>query len=454
MDRSSRHCSVLSLCIAGLVAVVARGNSAPVPQAKGKHAIRIVGCSEHVQSLKRGVGANHLEAADFRVLAPGVSWYYNWHFEPGQAGVPPRDVPIAFLPMSWGDRPESLAGLERYLAAGHKPRQILAINEPNLRGQSFLPPRQAATLYGKIKTIADRYHIPVTGPQMAIGSAPADSIAAMDPIENKELRYTFMVPYLKAFLYYTDSARSEVSSLGIHPYENAGGLIALTELTHKTFRRPVWITEFNPSTEALSDAEMLAYVIQVTDYMERTPFVAGYAFFKERFEGHPKASLLAQETGKLTPWGAAYVSMPIHDADLYYRIPGRLQAENYVSMDKMDIQPTTDDSGLADMISSGRDAGTDYNLQVDKAGRYALDFRLAGLPGKISVFNGKLLLAEVNVRPVADKWETVTALVRLPAGPQTLRIRYESKGLHINWIEFTNSSLKKQRELEDRKSMR
>ena len=43
--------------------------------------IRIVPCEAKVQSKKRGICANHLEPADFPVLAKGVSWWYIWHFE-------------------------------------------------------------------------------------------------------------------------------------------------------------------------------------------------------------------------------------------------------------------------------------------------------------------------------------------------------------------------------------
>lgn len=397
--------------------------------------IRIVNCDQKVQSRKRGVSANHLGPADFAVLATGVSWWYNWHHT--TSDTKPKNVRMEFIPMAWGDRPEDLAGLEKYLAAGNRPRQILAINEPNLKDQAFISPERAANLYGRVNAIAQRYHIPVCAPQMSIGSAPDASIQAYDPLENKELTYTFMVPYLKAFFHFTAKARVSVPAVGIHPYTNTGGLKGLTELTYREFKRPVWVTEFNNSDESWDMEAIRTYMIQTVDFMERSPYVAGYAFFKERVKGRPKISLLADEPGKLTLLGEAYVSMPVHDADLYYRIPGRLQAENYVRMDKTEIESTTDADGFAQMTSLEPGALLAYNVQVDKAGTYTLQFRMTGEPGQVEVLKGDKVLASVPPSPNSNGWYTVTTNIPLSTGAQTLHIRLGSKGQVINWISFT-----------------
>ena len=308
-----------------------------------KQSIRIVRCDQQVQSKKRGICANRLYAADFPALVPGVSWWYNWHYT--TTDPKPKNVAMEFLPMAWGDRPEGLAGLEHYLAAGNRPHQILAINEPNLRGQAFISPEQTAVLYAKIKAIADKYHIPVSGPQMALGSASADSITAVDPLEKKEVTYTFMVPFEKAFLHYAE--KTAVRATSLHSYGNLGELRWGVDLLHKEFNRPVWVTEY---AHVPDEKQGLIYLMQATDFLERTPYVEGYAWFKERGDASFNTSLLKPEQGKLTTLGAAYVAMPVHDADLYYRIPGRLQAENYVRMNNMEIWPTTDGDGFAQMF--------------------------------------------------------------------------------------------------------
>ncbi|MBE7159383.1 MAG: hypothetical protein INR62_13290, partial [Rhodospirillales bacterium] len=72
--------------------------------------------------------------------------------------------------------------------------------------------------------------------------------------------------------------------------------------------------------------------MQATQLLERSPNVAGYAWFKERVDKNPAISLFTKTQGELTPIGQAYVHMPVHDANVYYRLPGRLQAESYVTM--------------------------------------------------------------------------------------------------------------------------
>jgi hypothetical protein len=415
-------------------------NAQTAPQSRSKTTIRIVDCDEKVQSRKRGVGASALTAADFKILSQGVSWYYNWHFEPGDAGTPPGGTPMQFIPMVWGDRAESLSGLQKYLAAGNKPRSVLGINEPNLSEQAFMSPEKAADLFGRIKAITDKYKIPLSGPQMSIGSPPEMSIKTFDPVENKELTYTFMVPYLKAFFHYAAKSKIDVASIGIHPYMNQWGLMGITDMAYKEFKRPIWVTEFNVSDESISMKETRVYLIQATDFMERYPYVEGYAFFKERVSGRPKISLLAEEPGKLTPLGEAYINMPVHDANLYYRIPGRLQAENYVALDKMQIWPTQDVDGFTHMASNEANASLDYNLHVSKAGKHNVRFRVTGQSGRIDILKGNRVLASVNANPDADKWETVQTVVDLPSGSQTIRIRCEASGQSINWIGFARTS--------------
>lgn len=403
-------------------------------QAAPPTGIRIVGCDQPVQSKKRGVCANRLEAADFAALEPGVSWWYNWHHT--TSDPKPKNARMEFLPMAWGHNPASLAGLEKYLAAGNRPRQVLAINEPNLRGQAFLTPQQAASLYARVKAVADKYRIPVAGPQMALGSSASDSITAFDPLENKETTYTFMVPFEKAFLHYAKGTPVRATSL--HSYGPFGEMRWAVETMYKEFRRPVWVTEYAHVPDA---AQGMTYLMQATDFLERTPYVEGYAWFKERGpEADYVASLLQKQPGKLTPMGIAYVSMPVHDGDLYYRIPGRLQAEKYVRLNKAEIWPTTDGGdGFAQMTSDEKGAILAYNVQADKAGTYTLRLRTSGEAGKIDVLRGKEVLGSVASGASdadARSWQTLTTNISLPAGPQTIHVRFATKGQTMNWMEF------------------
>lgn len=426
---STRVCSVLSLATLLLLGPVA------VPQATAQFvpsAIRIVSCDQPVKSLKRGVCLNHMAAQDFMALSPSVSWWYNWNFN--ETEPLPEKAHMEFLPMAWGDRAEDLAGLKAYLAK-HKPSHVLAINEPNLKGQAYITPEQTAQLYKKIKVIADSRHIPVVGPHMALGSAENASITAMDPLEHKQMTYTFMVPYLKAFLSFM--GETEAPAVAAHTYGSSGEAKWMVEMMHKEFNRPVWVTEFAQWNAPSPEAER-EYLIQTVDYFERTPYVQGYAWFKERVSGNPKLSLLDTEPGKLTPLGETYVHMPVHDPNVFYRLPGRLQAESYVTMENADIAATDDRDGFLEMRLQGPQSQLDYNVSVPQPGVFSVKVRFAGSPAKIEILSGNTVLASVQSQ--SEGWQTAETAITMPGGVQALRVR-ASAPVRINWMELQGNRL-------------
>jgi fibronectin type 3 domain-containing protein len=390
--------------------------------------IQIVNCDAPIQSRKRGLGVNSLSDLDFRALAPGVSWYYNWGATPL---VKPADVAMDFIPMAWNGQTSFQTQLASYLAAGNRPGRVFALNEPNLAGQAFMTPSNSANTFKQVKAICDPYNIPVIAPHMAIGSASNASITAYDPIQGSNVTYTFQEPFLNAFLYYCGS--TPPAGAATHSYGGYGEITWVLSTMHTDYpTQTVWLTEFN--TSATSDTTALANLIPSVDYCERTPWVEGYAWFMARLSGNPYNSLLTPTSGVLTPAGQAYLQMPVHSTNIFYRIPGRLQAERYVTMNLMNIAPTTDVNGFADMAASAVGGNVDYNLQVDTPGNYPLSFRAAGNTGLIKVYNGGTLLGAVNVTQAG--WSTVSTNIFLAAGPQTLHVVLGANAQRMNWLDF------------------
>jgi hypothetical protein len=391
---------------------------------------RIVGCEEAVRSPKRGLCANKLGAEDFTVLAPGVSWLYNWHFTTDM--VPPAELGFAYIPMVWGDFPEAYTGLDQRLAADPKPPVVFAINEPNLKGQAFITPEVCAAAFKRVQGIAAKHGVPVVGPHYALGSSPADSITAMDPLEKKQVTYSWFVPYMKAFGHFLGPAAKGLPT-GVHAYKDLGELTWSIQAAYEATGGPVWVSEF-----ARWDADergQLEFMMQAVDLMERTPHVAGYAWFKERAD-HGTLALLAKEPGKLTALGRAYVDMPVHDPHLYYLVPGLLQAERYVEAAKeVRLVPAAEGGVLADMIVP-MDGWLEYNMAAAKAGPHGLELRLSGNPGTIIATCGG---AEVGRIEVADGkgWRTAAGRITLPAGTSTVRLRITGAGARIDSLRWS-----------------
>jgi len=262
-------------------------------------------------SVKRGVCAQQLSAEDFRALAPGVSWWYNWHFEP-DAEAP--DGGPEFVPMLWSDAAGLWTGLERSLERLPRPRAIMALNEPNFRPQANMTPEASAKAWKRAKEIADWCGVPLVGPHMAIGSSPQDSVRSRNPRTGKEETFTWMTPYVDAFLAALPAGSSPGRAasgpiLAVHCYGNLGELKwAVGELAKRS-GGPVWVTEFNQHASA-DEAAQVEYMKQAVEFLENSPDVAGYAWFMARIKGQPKYSLLADESGRLTRLGETYVNLP------------------------------------------------------------------------------------------------------------------------------------------------
>jgi hypothetical protein len=394
--------------------------------------VEIVSCDAQVQSHKRGIPVNTMSAADFEAVAPGVSWFYDWGVNNWSV---PTNVSMTYIPMAWNGNSGFQTALSSYLAAGNTPWRIFAVNEPNLLGQAYMTPSNSAATFEQVQAICAPYNIPVIAPHMAIGSATSQSITAYDPIQGSNVTYTSQEPFLDAFLYYCGT--KQPAGMGTHSYGGFGEITYITGLMRTDFpTQTVWLTEFNASGPGgnTNAATVLANLIPAVDYCERTPWIEGYAWFMSRIKGDTNDSLLSSSSGVLTPAGQAYVEMPVHETNLFYRIPGQLQAARYVTMNQMSIAPTTDTNGLADMISGEAGASLYYNIQVDTAGSHPLNFRVSGATGQISVYEGSTLLGTASV-PTAS-WCTVSTTVALPAGTQTLEVVLSATGQHFNWMQF------------------
>ena len=235
---------------------------------------------------------------------------------------------------------------------------------------------------------------------------------------------------MKAVLHYLGETKVEATSA--HTYGNFSELKWMVEMMHQEFSRPVWVTEF-ADWNAKDAAAERDYLIQSVDLMERLDYVDGYAWFKERVDGNQKLSLLAS-SGKLTPLGEIYVKMPVHDPAVFYRLPGRLQAESYLAMNNAKIAETTDGEGFLELQSLGKGDWIDYQVAPEKAGTYEVQTPcLHQIRRHDRVFGGR---KSAGAGPGGHhRLQTLTAQVQLPSGPQKIRVHC-SEATRWNWMEF------------------
>ena len=101
----------------------------------------------------------------------------------------------------------------------------------------------------------------------------------------------------------------------------------------------------------------------------------------------------------------------------------------------MNIAPTTDTNGLADMISAAAGGSLNYDIQVDTAGSYPLNFRVAGATGQIKCTSRRPRCWGQPIFTQAS-WSTVSTTVTLAAGTQTLHVVLSANSQQLNWMEF------------------
>ncbi|MCE9577681.1 MAG: hypothetical protein K8W52_31310 [Deltaproteobacteria bacterium] len=393
---------------------------------------RTVAAEADVPSPKRGVAAQgndypanlSLTQADLDVLAPGLTWFYNWGPSTNLADAHGH---LEFVPMAWGHANDN-AAVASWLAAHPATSVVFSANEPNRGDQANLSPTDCAAFIEATRAIAGGR--PVIGPHLAASATVTD--------------YRNQVGA---------AITGGLSAGAIHIYEtNSGGFDYWASTwpyagwpTGTAPPATVWIKELNIGDDNASESAVIAYMIHAVDLMERDPRVARYAWWKDRraFDaGHtkPPSHFLLSNTanGALTALGDLYVHMPVHDPHLYYAVPGRLEAERYVAISDpiVALQRTADATAPGALNGDGRldvavptGGWLDYQLDAGTGGAYTVELRSAG--------DATLAIGGAAITTSGNGYATRAAMVALTPGRQTLRLAVTSGIARVNWLRFT-----------------
>jgi beta-glucosidase len=123
-------------------------------------------------------------------------------------------------------------------------------------------------------------------------------------------------------------------------------------------------------------------------------------------------------------------------------LPGKIEAENYNAMSGVQTETTSDTGGGLNVGWIELNDWMDYNVNVQTAGAYRIDYRVASpnATGKVDFRVNSTTLATTTIPNTGgwQAWTTVSANVTLSAGAQTIRLFASGGGWNINWFQGTS----------------
>lgn len=140
------------------------------------------------------------------------------------------------------------------------------------------------------------------------------------------------------------------------------------------------------------------------------------------------------------------VNVTVNPAVTTYSIPGKVEAENYVTMQGVQKQATSDLGGGQNVGYIDLGDWMDYSVKTAASGTYTITFRVAtpdaGAQFQVKNSSGTVL-ATIAVPNTGDfqTWKDVSATVKLVSGTQTLRL-YSSNAAawNLNYMNFTSGT--------------
>jgi glucan 1,3-beta-glucosidase len=141
----------------------------------------------------------------------------------------------------------------------------------------------------------------------------------------------------------------------------------------------------------------------------------------------------------------SYASNIEASGDTFYTLPTFIEAENYTAAHPgVNTEGALDIGGGFNIGSFETDRWVDYGINVETAGTFNAEFRLASLVGDVrfEVMVDGQVLTTITVPNTGGWQEYVTLSVNLdmPAGQSTLRLNSLDNQWNLNWMRFTEGA--------------
>lgn len=399
------------------------------------------------KSVKRGVCAHYSNVKQIEVLAPGVSWYYNW------AGLPKVETDLMpFEPMVWNGN-FNADQIRDYVKAHPETKYLLGFNEPNFNAQANMSPEDAAAKWPEVQALAKELNLKLVAP--ALNYSPD----TWQPI-----------PWMDAFIKLVGEDAFDYCA--IHCYGGVGVMKDLATQFYNKYGKKVLVTEFcywPGEAGYVAPATQVNSMIESVTWLETTDFIEGYAWFMatgaSSASSGPNYGLILPGAGsderELSLQGLVYTYMSDFDKSVWNPINKYFNAVDYVNAASVGLGKCEGNPGdkctkplaITEFKSS---SFADWQFDVPEAGDYTLMLWCSG-EGDPKRWDPTLSVSYVNAdgsekelsAPATykltgqpDIYGQINIKVTLEAGKQTLRLKGGGlpSGINIAAINLANAA--------------
>ncbi|MCV9385516.1 glycosyl hydrolase [Reichenbachiella ulvae] len=385
-------------------------------------------------SQKRGMAYGFHSPKDLEVLAPHVSWWYNWSETPESTVAQVyTDYNFEFVPMTWNGNYNS-SKLKSYLSEHPEVKYILAFNEPNFLEQANMTPSEVAAAWPELEAIADEFNLEIVGPAVNFCG---------DCVSENGTTYDDPVQYLDDFFAACTDCR--VDHIAVHTYVNTIGALEWFIDLFQKYDKPIWLTEFagweeNGVINNVND--QISFMESALEFLDNEPSVFRYAWFIGRTSGGINSYAyidILGSNGQLTALGEVYAAEPfVRDTERVTELPAIIYAEDYNFMEGISLEKTEDLTG--DKNVGYIDAGDWLEYHVNLSEESTLDFyiRIASTQTasiRVGIDDTEALVQALPNTGGWQNWQTISGhQLSLSAGEHVVKLEAITAGFNLNWF--------------------
>ena len=384
------------------------------------------------KSYKRGVAYGSHSVTDMQNFSKDISWWYNWSPQPESAiRNTYRSYNVDFTPMAWNS--SGISGVSSWADKDTTIKYLLGFNEPNFKDQANMTPSAAAKAWPALQKIAQKHNLKIVGPAVNYCG---------NCVSEGGTTYTNPFKYLDDFFALCDTC--QVDFIGLHWYGGGNSIVNYVRDARK-YKKPIWVTEFAAWDNANTTAkDQIKYLAGTVNFLERDPDIYRYSWFIGRtskgYSTYPYIDLYGA-SGMLTELGKMYMDIPVYDPEMRFKIPGRIEVEEYYLTSGFFAEPTSDTDGFLNLGYTDANDWAEYKITVEKSGTYNLSARVAGTSQGIIQFlvdNKTAITLNTPYTGGWQTWKTVSKDIELTEGEHVLKMQAKTAGFNINWIEISN----------------